>query len=87
MGNLQSFVLQTIQFHMYIKGKFPFPTEVNNLVLSQSSLVSVFPGREAQLHGTITQVYKDMDTKPFFKENPPLPASKCKATLLDLFST
>lgn len=34
MGNLQSFVLQTIQFHMYIKAKFSFLAKVNNLVCS-----------------------------------------------------
>lgn len=37
MGNRQSLVLQTVQFHMYIKGKFLFPAEANNLVLSLSS--------------------------------------------------
>lgn len=42
MGNLESFVLQTIQFHLYVKGRFPFPAEVNNLVLSPSSSALVF---------------------------------------------
>lgn len=66
MGNLQSFVLHTVQFHMYIKGKFPFPPEANNLVLSLSSSVLVFPER-AQMYGAITHLYKDVDMKPFFK--------------------
>lgn len=39
MGNIRSLVLLTIQFHMYIKGKFLFPAEANNLVLSLSSSV------------------------------------------------
>lgn len=67
MGNLQSYMLQAVQFHTYIKGKFPFPAEANNLVLSLSS--SVFPER-AQMYGAITQVYKDVDMKLFFKGEP-----------------
>lgn len=69
MGNLQSFMLQTIQFHIYIKDKFRFPAEANNLVLSLSSSVLVFPER-AHMYGAITQVCKNEDMKLFFKEKP-----------------
>jgi len=54
---------------MYFKGKCPFPAEANNLVLSLSSSVLILP-EQAQMYGAITQVYKNVDMKPFFKGEP-----------------